>query len=599
MSDYHAPLTDLLFATEHLADLAGVAALPEHADLNIELIEAILQEAAKFGMEVLAPLNQPGDQQGATLCDGVVRTPDGWKAAYQLFIDGGWNGLPFAPGHGGQGLPWLVATAVQEIWHATNMAFALCPLLTQAAIETIEAHGTTAQKDTFLPHLIHGNWSGTMNLTEPQAGSDLAAVTTQAIADGDHYLIRGQKIFITYGDHDLTDNIVHLVLARLPEAPVGVKGLSLFLVPKFLPDENGDWTDRNDIETVSLEHKLGIRASPTAVLNYGGGKYRARKGAVGYLIGEAHAGMTYMFTMMNIARLAVGIEGNGVAERAYQQSAQFARTRLQGTAIEQPRGERVPIIHHPDVKRMLMVQKCRIESMRALGLVLGSAIDQALKHPEAAARTQAQALVDILTPIVKGYTTEMGVENVSLALQIHGGMGFIEETGVAQHYRDQRITPIYEGTTGIQALDLVGRKLVRDSGATTHAVIAHIRRASEKITATELRDLQQTLIAALDTLTAVVDEILAMAAIDIRRPAAIADAYLRLWGVIGGGWQLARAAAVAMPFIDKAPFYAEKITTARFYFAHEMPKVTYYQAVIMQSAESTVNLDESLFAHAP
>ena len=606
---YKAPTRDLLFSTVHLADLESVAALPGNADATADLVEAILREAAKIGEKILAPINRSGDIDGVKLVDGKVQTAPGWKEAYAAFIEGGWNGLPFTPERGGQGLPWLVATAVQEIWHASNMAFSLCALLTQGAIKAIELHGSAQQKDTFMDNMISGIWSGTMNLTEPDAGSDLAAVKTRAVANSDHYLISGQKIFITYGDHDLTENIIHLVLARLPDAPTGVKGISLFIVPKFLPDENGQWSVRNDIETVSLEHKLGIRGSPTAVLAYGSGKYhndshREKNGAVGYLVGQENHGMRYMFTMMNIARLAIGVEGNGVAERAYQQSVRFANERVQGTAIENPKGHRVAIVNHPDIKRMLMLQKCRIEALRSLGLVLGASFDKSLKHPDQEVRTFNQAMVEILTPIAKGYMTEMGLENVSIALQVHGGMGFIEQTGAAQHYRDQRITPIYEGTNGIQALDLIGRKLLRDQGVMARAVIEHIGKEMETVRQAALRSMRAQVTEGLNAVAQSMNAIMTMASgdiagVDMKQAAAIADPYLRLWGTVMCGWQLARAASVAMDFINRDdrgdPFYRAKIETAKFYFAYEMPKVAYHQAVIKQSANCIADLDPAIF----
>ena len=598
MSQYKVPARDILFAIEHLADLEGVNSLPGYGDATPDAVNAIVVEAGKLAEEALDPLNRVGDQQGARLENGEVRTPDGWVEAYQQFIEGGWNGLAFDPERGGMGLPWLVATAVQEIWHSSNMAFSLCTLLTQGAIEAINLHGSSQQKDIFLENLIHGNWSGTMNLTEPQAGSDLALVKTTATPDpdGNHYLLNGQKIFITYGDHDLTDNIIHLVLARTPGAPPGVKGISLFIVPKYLPDENGNWTARNDVETISLEHKLGIHGSPTAVLGYGTGLYRDPAGAVGYLVGEENQGMVYMFTMMNIARLAVGLEGNGVAERAYQQAVWFAGERVQGTAIENPGGGRVKIIQHPDVKRMLMLQKCRIEGLRSLGLLLGGSFDKVLRSADPQAREFAQAMVDILTPIVKGYMTEMGLENVSLALQVHGGMGFIEETGAAQYYRDQRITPIYEGTNGIQALDLIGRKLIRDNGQTARRVIDHIRGDMSNVRQPELKDLHDRTLSALDDLEAVMKTVLSMATDDMRQPGSIADPYLRLWGVVCCGWQLARAASVAMTLDpDSDPFYAAKIETARFYFAYEMPKAACYRDIITDAAGLVARMDSGLF----
>ena len=405
-----------------------------------------------------------------------------------------------------------------------------------------------------------------------------------------------RKFFITYGDHEMTDNIIHLVLARTEDAPEGIKGISLFIVPKYLADENGDWTVRNDIETISLEHKLGIHASPTAVLGYGTGKYREQKGAVGYLVGTKNEGMTYMFTMMNIARLAVGLEGNGVAERAYQQAVWYASQRIQGTAVDQPGNERIAIIHHPDVKRMLMLQKCRIEALRSLGLVLGGAFDQSLKNPDSDIRAHNQCLVEVLTPIVKSYMTEMGLENVSLALQVHGGMGFIEETGAAQYYRDQRITPIYEGTNGIQAMDLVGRKTLRDQGRIARIVVDHIRTDLERDEHPDLGEMNARVIAGLDVLESTISEILAMGSEDMRLPAAICDPYLRLWGTICCGWQIARAAGVATELDDGSdPFFTHKVETARFYFAYEMPKTEYYQSVIRNSAPHIAKLSSDLF----
>ena len=595
MSQYKVPIRDILFSLEHLADLEGVSALPGHEGISIELVQAILEEAGKIAEQILDPLNRIGDQQGVILDNGNVVTPDGWKEAYQTFIDGGWNGLPFNPEYGGQGLPWLIATAVQEIWHSSNMAFSLCTLLTQAAVEAIELHGTDTQKDIFLPNLIAGNWSGTMNLTEPQAGSDLALVKTSARPCGDHYLIQGQKIFITYGDHDLTENIIHLVLARLPDAPEGVKGISLFLVPKFLQGDNGHWTVRNDVETVSLEHKLGIHGSPTAVLGYGTGKYRYPKGAVGYLIGTAHKGMQYMFTMMNIARLAVGLEGNGVSERAYQQAVWFANQRVQGTALNAP-GERVTIINHPDVKRMLMLQKSRIEGLRSLGLVLSAAIDKSRKHADAEIREFEQAMIDILTPIVKACMTDLGVENVSLALQVHGGMGFIEETGAAQYYRDQRITPIYEGTNGIQALDLMSRKTLRDNGRIATIVLEHIRQDTSTICTEHFAYFQDNLNNALNVLKSVIQTILAMGYEDINKPAAVCDPYLRLWGTVCCGWQLTKAADIAMKLNHHSDkFYANKIMTAQFYFDYEMPRIALYQSEIVNSADIISSLSADIF----
>ncbi len=595
---YKAPTRDILFSTVHLADLAGVAALPGNEEATETLLRAILQEAAKIGQDILAPINHSGDIDGAQLVDGTVHTANGWKEAYTAFIAGGWSGLQFSPERGGQGLPWLVASATQEIWHASNMAFSLCSLLTQGVIEAIDLHGSEEQKEIYVNNMVAGIWSGTMNLTEPHAGSDLAVVNTRAVADGNHYLLSGQKIFISYGDHDLTENIIHLVLARLADAPAGVKGLSLFIVPKFLPDENGEWQRRNDVETVSLEHKLGIHASPTAVLAYGSGKYpdsSGKAGAVGYLMGQPHHGMTYMFTVMNIARLAIGIEANGVADRAYQQAVWFANERVQGNAIEAPKGERVSIVNHPDVKRMLMLQKSRIEALRSLGLVLSASFDKSRQHPDSASRALNQSMVEILTPIVKGYATEIGLENVSLALQVHGGMGFIEETGAAQYYRDQRITLIYEGTNGIQALDLIGRKLLHDNGNMAATVIKHIRAEIQNINNTATHSMRDQVREGLTAIEQSINTIMAMATTDIRQAAAICDPYLRLWGTVLCGWQLAKAADIAINLDDGDPFYKAKIITAQFYFAYEMPKAAAHLATIKQSARCIANLDPTIF----
>jgi alkylation response protein AidB-like acyl-CoA dehydrogenase len=580
---YTAPVKDLIFACTTLADLEGISQLPGYEEATPDVLQAILEEAGRFASEVLAPINHSGDMQGARLVDGQSVTADGWKEAYSQFIESGWNGLPFDPEHGGQGLPWLIATAVNEIWHASNMAFALCPLLTQGAIEAVLAHGSAQQQQDYLGNLVSGKWTGTMNLTEPQAGSDLAAVKTRAKPNGDHYLISGQKIFITYGDHDLTENIVHLVLARTPDAPEGVKGISLFIVPKFLKDDNGEWTIRNDVETLSLEHKLGIHASPTAVLGYGN-----KDGAVGYLVGEENQGLMYMFTMMNVARHSVGVQGYALADRAYQQAVQFASDRTQGSAIDDPLGGKVSIVHHPDVQRLLWTQKCRNESLRSLGLVAAACMDKAARHPDVETRKAAQEFVEVLIPVVKGYSTEIGLENVSLALQVHGGMGFIEETGAAQHYRDQRITPIYEGTTGIQALDLVGRKLARDGGQMSLRVVDYIR--AETATFEEIpADMADTLNAGIDALTQTATKLASRARSDISVVAAVAEPYLRLWGVVVCGWQMAKAANASKAKIlqgEDDPFYETKIRTAEFYFATEMPKVVYLQTLVNGSGDS-------------
>jgi alkylation response protein AidB-like acyl-CoA dehydrogenase len=444
MSAYAAPLKDMQFVINELAGLNEIAKLPGCEEVNAELADTVLTEAAKFARDVLEPLNRSGDMTGAKLSDNKVTSPQGFRDAYQQFIAAGWNGLGSPTGFGGQGLPHLLANPVQEMWNASNMAFCLCPMLTSGVIEALSHHGAPELQALFLAKLTSGQWCGTMNLTEPQAGSDLAALRALAVpsVQGDHYKISGTKIFITWGEHDMAENIVHLVLARLPGAPEGVKGISLFVAPKFLVNADGSLGERNDVKCVSIEHKLGIHASPTCVMQYGDAG-----GAVGYLVGEPHRGLEYMFTMMNHARLGVGLEGVAVAERAYQHALEYARTRVQGREIGQRDGDRVTIIHHPDVRRMLMSMKSQIEAM-----------------------------IDLLTPIVKAWCTEQCIEIASTGVQIHGGMGFIEETGAAQYLRDARITTIYEGTTGIQANDLVGRKVGYEKGATALALIAQMRK---------------------------------------------------------------------------------------------------------------------------
>src|SRR5438132_4590573 len=474
MSTYHAPLNDMLFVLNELAGLEQISKLPGYEDAAPDTVAAILEEAAKFATDVLDPLNATGDREGAQWQEGYqVKTPTGFRDAYRQFARAGWNGLPVTTEFGGQGLPELVATAVNEMWHASNMAFALCPLLTQGAIEALLLCGTPEQKAQFLPKMVSGEWTGTMNLTEPQAGSDLAAVRCRAVPQSDgSFKLFGQKIFITYGEHDYTDNILHLVLARTPTAPEGVKGISLFLVPKFMVSADGGRGARNDVHCVSIEHKLGIHASPTAVLSYGD-----HGGAVGYLVGEENRGLEYMFIMMNLARFSVGIEGVGIAERSYQRARDYARDRVQGRAPGLDKT--VPtatILQHPDVRRMLLSMKAQTEAMRALAYVTAAAIDYAHADPDRAARKRHQAFADLMIPIVKGWCTETAQEIAYTGVQVHGGMGFIEETGAAQHYRDARIITIYEGTTGIQANDLIGRKTARDGGKTALAVIAEMQK---------------------------------------------------------------------------------------------------------------------------
>ena len=589
MAEYTAPLRDMQFVINELIGLPRVQALAGFDEISADLTTAVLEEAAKLARDVLSPLNRVGDTVGSRLEDDVVHTPPGWRAAYQTFCDGGWNGLAMNPEFGGQGLPKVIATAVGEMWDGANMAFGLCPLLTAGAIEAIEQHGDDFLRASFLAKLIAGSWTGTMNLTEPQAGSDLSAVRSRAVPQGDHYLISGQKIYITYGEHDLTDNIVHLVLARLPDAPAGTRGISLFAVPKFLVNADGTLGRRNDLRCVSLEHKLGIHGSPTAVMSYGD-----QGGAVGYLVGAVNRGLMHMFTMMNAARHAVGREGVAIAERAYQQALQYARERVQGQAAGA--GPQATIIEHPDVKRMLMTMKSQIEAMRALSYVCAVEYDTAQLHPDAEQRARAARRGDLLTPIVKAWCTETGVQIASLGVQVHGGMGYIEETGAAQYLRDARITPIYEGTTGIQAGDLVGRKTLRDGGQAMGELIADIR-----ATITTMQNLNGTAAQVREALTVAVDHLetavswLCGTAADPRLSAAAAVSYLQLAGLVCGGWMMAEAAACsAMPSKADDPFYQAKLAAAGFYAAQLLPHASALTQVIVHGSAAIADLDTAL-----
>ena len=564
---YTAPLADMRFALREVAGLAGVAALPGYEHATDDTIDAVLEEAAKLAGNGLAPLNRDGDKVGATLENGVVRTAPGFAALYKEFVDGGWNSLPFDPEFGGQGMPWLLATTVQEMWQAANMGFGLVLLLNQGAIDAIHHHGSEAQKAAYLPKMISGEWTGTMNLTEPQAGSDLGQLKSRAVKSGDHYLVTGQKIFITYGEHDLAENIVHLVLARTPDAPAGVRGISLFIVPKFLAGADGGLGKRNDLRCVSLEHKLGIHASPTCVMSFGDDG-----GAVGYLVGEEGRGLSYMFTMMNNARLSVGIQGLAIAERAYQQAAAFARTRVQSKDDGSAAPASVSIVHHADVRRMLMSMRAQIEAMRALGYYTAAGIDGALKQPDKAAGRKIQDRVDLLIPIVKAWFTDLGNEIASTGVQIHGGMGFIEETGAAQHLRDARILPIYEGTNGIQARDLVGRKVAKDGGETMLALVAEMRATAEEMKAAPGDDIDAIrggLVAAADALEDATRWVAQSVKAELVNALAGSVPFLRLAGTALGGWLLARSALVAQTRLgqrDGDPAFLEaKLVTARFY----------------------------------
>ena len=569
---YAAPLADMRLTLDVVAGLGGEMA---------ELAGPILEEAARFAAAELDPLNQPADRTGSVLENGIVRTPPGFREAYRRYAEGGWMGLACDPEHGGQGLPLALATPVVEMWNSACMAWALCPLLSFGAIDMLAAHGTPEQQRLYLKKLVSGEWTGTMNLTEPQAGSDLGMLRTRAVPRqdarwGEHYRITGQKIFITYGDHDLCDNIVHMVLARTPDAPPGSRGISLFLVPKFLPDGEGRPGERNDLRPLRLEEKLGIHASPTCVMSYGEGE-----GAVGWRIGEENRGLEAMFTMMNSERLGVGVQGVAIAERAYQQARDYARTRVQGAPIGMPRdsGAAPPIVYHPDVRRMLLWMRAATEAMRALAYLAAAAID-AGRATTGEAQFRAQRRADLLIPVVKAWCTDLGVEVASTGIQVHGGMGYIEETGAAQYLRDARIAPIYEGTNGIQANDLVGRKLGRDRGEAARELIAEMRASLGELDAPELAALRQRLTdatAALDTATAY------LVTAEPALAAAGSVPYLHLCGTVLGGWLMARVAAVALQRHD-AGLSAAKLATARFYAEHFLARAQAYLPAVMGGA---------------
>ena len=593
MSEYVAPLKDIRFAMRDLAGLDEVVALPGCEEASPDVVDAVLEEASRFAGEVLSPLNRVGDTDGAKWKDTVVTTSPGFKEAYRQFVDNGWNGLGCEPEFGGQGLPKLLSTAVSEMWKAANHAFSLCPMLTQGAIEALLIAGTDEQKAAYLPNLISGEWTGTMNLTEPNAGSDLAAVRSRAEPVGDGtYKIFGQKIFITYGEHDMTDNIVHLVLARTPNAPEGVKGISLFVVPKFMLKADGTPGERNDVYCVSIEHKLGIHGSPTAVLAFGD-----NGGAIGTLVGEENRGLEYMFIMMNAARFNVGLEGLGDAERAYQRAVAYARDRIQGTEVGVKGGPKVPIIKHPDVRRMLMSMRSRVEAMRALAYVTAAAQDHAHANPDAVARAKAQGFADLMIPVVKGWSTESAIDIASLGVQVHGGMGFIEETGAAQHLRDARITTIYEGTTAIQANDLIGRKIARENGETVKLVIAEMRADAARLSG-DLAAVGARLSAAIDALDLAVNWLVANFKGNPKAAHAGAVPFLHLMGIVAGGWQMGRAAVIAREKIadgDADPFWQAKLVTTRFYADHFLTQAAGLAETVIAGAEGALAMSDEAF----
>jgi len=589
---YLAPLQDMLFNIKYLADIEQIARLPGFEDAGFETAQAVLEEAAKFNQGVLAPLNWEGDKNPSRWKDGVVSATPGFKQAFQQFVEGGWQGLQHPVDFGGQGLPKTIACACGEMQNSANMSFALCPLLTDGAIEALLTAGSDALNAVYLEKLVSGQWTGTMNLTEPQAGSDLAAVRTHAEPQADgSYKVFGTKIFITWGEHDMAENIVHLVLARVNGAPEGIKGISLFVVPKFLVNKDGSLGARNDVQCVSIEHKLGIKASPTAVLQFGD-----QDGAEGYLVGEENRGLEYMFIMMNSARFGVGVQGIAIAERAYQKAVTFAKERVQSRPVDASVAVGAPIIHHPDVKRMLMTMRAYTEGCRAMATVAAAAFDCAHHHPDADSRKQNQTFYEFMVPLIKGYSTEMSLEVTSLGVQVHGGMGYIEETGAAQYYRDAKILTIYEGTTAIQANDLVGRKTMRDAGHFAKALARLIEDTEGllvKSASADARALAKRLKAAREAFVVVVDFVVGNSKTNPTAVFAGSVPYLMLTGNLMAGWQLARSLLQAQDAIAKGvdvAFMHAKITTARFYGDHLLTKVPGLRDAIVEGAECVTAL---------
>jgi len=582
---YKAPVSDMLFTLNRIAGFAAHVEDGLFEDLDMATVEAILDEAGRFATEELGPINRPGDEQKARLVNGEVVMPEGWKAAYGKFVEGGWNALPCPKAYGGQELPVAMAMAVAEMWNGANMAFGLNPMLTQAGVEAVGKYGSEHLRTQYLPKMVSGEWTGSMQLTEPQAGSDLRFLKTRAVPQGDgSYRVTGTKIFITFGEHPLTDNIVHMVLARIPDAPPGTKGISLFLIPKFLVNDDGTLGARNDVRCSKLEHKLGIHGSPTCVLNYGD-----QGGAIGWLVGEPHQGLQCMFTMMNQARLGVGVQGVGIAEHAFQDALAYAKDRKQGNVAGTPETDMTPIINHPDITRTLMSMKARIAAARAICYVNAVAIDLSRHARDSAARARADAEAALLTPVSKAFGSDIGVEVASDGIQVHGGMGFIEETGAAQHYRDARIAPIYEGTNGIQAIDLVGRKLSLNRGETIRiftdglkATISQVKESNEPAFGA-MGDCLAEGVAALEETSHWL-----LAKLSENRDAALAGAtpYTRLFGLAAGGVLLARGALAAARDADgsgEAP-----IALARHFAETQVPLAAGLKPTVMQMHETVL-----------
>jgi 3-(methylthio)propanoyl-CoA dehydrogenase len=590
---YQAPLRELRFVLDELLGSQSLAGTRGLADYSPELAEQVLSEAARFAEGVLEPLNQSGDREGAQWSAEGVRSAKGFKAAYEQYVSGGWPALGANPEFGGQEVPNVLSSSVRELMASSNLAFKLCPMLTIGAAEALDLCGSRQLKERYLPKMITGEWTGTMVLTEPQAGSDLGLIRTRAAPEGAHYRLSGQKIFITWGEHDLTPNIVHMVLARIDGAPPGTRGISLFLVPKVLVNEDGTLGARNEVRCVSIEHKMGIHASPTCTMAFGDDK-----GAVAYLIGEPNRGLEYMFIMMNAARLSVGLEGYSVAERAYQRALEWARARIQGKPPVAASGGPMPIVHHPDVKRMLLTMKSSIEAMRALALYSAYQLDLAQHDPDEAKRAAAQARADLMIPIAKGWCTEHGNEVTHIGIQVHGGMGFIEETGAAQHARDVRITTIYEGTTGIQANDLIGRKIGRDGGAALGALIADMTRELKALAPTDAHA-KATVAAALEGVALLGEAAQSLGKALKTAPdqaQAVAVPFLKLCGFVIGGWLMAKSADIAASKLDGADrsFYTAKLRTAHFYAQQVLPTALFHARVVTGGASSVVETDAAL-----
>ena len=589
---YRAPVKDMMFAMTELAQLDTVAQLPGFEDAGPDTAAAVLEECARLNEGVIAPLNWEGDKAPSFLKDGSVTTTAGFKDAFRQFAEGGWQGLQHPTAYGGQGLPKTIGAACGEILNSANLSFALCPLLTDGAIEALLTAGTPEQQATYIPKMVDGTWTGTMNLTEPEAGSDLSLVRTRAEPQPDgSYKISGTKIYITYGEHDMAENIVHLVLARVQGAPEGVKGISLFIVPKFMVNADGSLGARNDVHCVSIEHKLGIKASPTAVLQYGD-----NGGAIGYLVGQENRGLEYMFIMMNAARFAVGVQGIAISERAYQKAVQYARDRVQSRPVDGSLNTAAPIIHHPDVKRMLLTMRAVTEGCRSMALVAAAAYDAAHAHPDAAVRAQNQAFYEFMVPLVKGYSTEMSLEVTSMGVQVHGGMGFIEETGAAQYYRDAKILTIYEGTTAIQANDLVGRKTARDGGAGARGIAAQIEATERELAAcssVNARAMLVRLAAARKAFVDVVDFVVAQSKGNPNAVFAGSVPYLMLAGNLMAGWQMARSLVVAESKLaagEDAEFMKAKIATCRVYADHVLSRAPGLRDAIVEGSEGVTSM---------